>query len=166
MHMDLNGNIDPSKAGPSVGPGGRDPEKSAEAPFTPPPGAVHHRVRVLGSNGVANDGDVYIQAWDPRDRLLRALKLGAGCFGFAVVSVFIPLLHFILVPAFLIATPIVAYRAYQMQAVALGGASRCPKCSAPLVIVRQKLEWPLKDVCARCYENVKIEDLGISNGSA
>lgn len=94
---------------------------------------------------------------------MRSLKFGAGCFGLAVVSIPIVFLHFFLVPAFLIATPIVSYKAFQTQAVALGGMSKCPKCSAPLAIVRQKLEWPLKDVCAKCFENVKIEDLGISN---
>lgn len=135
------------------------------AAFTPPLSAVHHRVRVVGTDGKSIDGDVYVQTWDQRERILRSVKIGAGCFGFAVIAVFIPLLHFVLVPAFLIATPIVAYKAYLMQAVALGGMSRCPKCSAPMAIVRQKLEWPLKDVCAKCFENVKIEDLGVASDS-
>lgn len=115
-------------------------------------------VRVIGAGGSVTEGEVFIQSWSQRERLLRALMFGAGCFGLAICSLPIMGLHFILVPGFLIATPFVAVAAYRQPSVVLGGLAPCPKCHAPLAIVRQKVNWPLKDVCSSCYENVKIEE--------
>lgn len=115
-------------------------------------------VRVIGAGGNVTEGEVFLQSWNHRERMMRALMFGAGCFGLAICSLPIMGLHFILVPGFLIATPFVAVAAYRQPSVVLGGLAPCPKCRAPLSIVRQKVNWPLKDVCSICYENVKIEE--------
>ena len=119
---------------------------------------VLHRVRVTGSSGQIAQGEVYVENWDQKARMTRALKALGMCLGGACVAILIPLVHFILVPALLIAAPIVTWKVYQQDAVVLGGLTTCPKCGSRLPIVRGKVSWPLKDVCGKCYENVKIEE--------
>jgi len=55
------------------------------------------------------------------------LTLLAG-WGLAVASVFIPVLHFILVPAFLFGTPLVAWSRWKERVRLLSADGMCPAC--------------------------------------
>ena len=117
-------------------------------------------VKILSDAGKESKGEVFVQAFPPRERLFRALKfLGLG-WGAAVVAVFIPLLHFVLVPLFLILGPVAAVWAYGQASVVLGGLGLCPNCGASLPIERGPDRWPLDDLCTQCRERVKIEKMG------
>jgi hypothetical protein len=115
------------------------------------------KVKVIGSNGKEQSGEVRIQSFNPAQRLLRALKFLGICWGLALISVFIPIAHFFLVPGFFFAGLIISYFVYGMESVVLGGESICPNCGAFLPIARGKEKWPLTDLCAKCYTNVSIE---------
>lgn len=117
-------------------------------------------VKILGDDGKETRGQVYVRTFPPRERIFRALKfLGLG-WGAAVVAVFIPILHFILVPLFLIAGPAIAFWAYGQTSVVLGGQGTCPHCGASLPLERSADRWPLDDLCSRCRNRVKIEKMG------
>jgi hypothetical protein len=62
-----------------------------------------------GGETKKSKGKLRIQHWDQQERIARAFKWFGLFFGLAIVCIFIPLLHFILVPSFLIATPIVTF---------------------------------------------------------
>ena len=115
------------------------------------------QVRVLGQNDRQSLGEVTFQAWDQKTRLKRALKSLMTGFGFMLVAVFIPGVHFILVPLLLLGSPIFSYFVYNQESAILGGSSLCPACGKEFKIVKSKNIWPLKDVCAFCQENVTIE---------
>ncbi len=66
------------------------------------------------------------------ERLRRAARAWAVCWGAAAVAVFIPLLHFLLVPAFAIAGPLVARSRWLERATILSARGRCPGCDAAL----------------------------------
>lgn len=102
-------------------------------------------------------GIVQIQNWTQRERSMRALKFGAMTFGFAVVSILIPLLHFFLVPSFLLATPIVAYLTYGVESTVLGGTGICPLCQKSFIIAKTTPKFPLNDICDVCKNSVKIK---------
>jgi hypothetical protein len=87
----------------------------------------------------------------------RALKSLGTCWVAAFVAVFIPLLHFVLVPGLLLAGPIVASVIFKQQSVVLGGTGICPSCQAQLQIVRSQERWPLRDVCANCHAHVDVQ---------
>ena len=101
-------------------------------------------------------GVVYLERWDQKQRMKRALKTLGLTWGLAVGAVLIPLMHFILVPSLLIAGPALAYYQYQQQSAILGGTTECPKCGVTFEIVKSRERWPLKDVCSKCFTNVVI----------
>lgn len=78
-------------------------------------------------NGEAvQDGHLRVTVYDRRDRLVRAAKLWGLCWLLAAITVFIPILHFVLVPGFLLAGPIWAYVRYQIVVSFDGISGKCP----------------------------------------
>jgi len=57
-------------------------------------------VSIHGSSQVITEGAVIIKSWSARERKLRAVKFLAGSWLIAIVTVFIPIAHFFLVPLF------------------------------------------------------------------
>lgn len=105
-------------------------------------------------------GQVRFQRWARSARLGRAAKALAAFWGLALISVVIPVAHFVLVPAFLIAGPIAAFRRLRQQSGILGGEGACPGCGVRLNIEAHGDEWPLFDVCQACRTPVRIEAEG------
>jgi hypothetical protein len=69
-----------------------------------------------------------IIARSDRQRIARAVTSGLASWGLALVSLFIPLGHFILVPSFLIAGPVL-FVLRMAEGVTLAGAEGvCPMC--------------------------------------
>jgi hypothetical protein len=115
------------------------------------------KVRVIAPSGKSQLGEVRIQNFSPRERLFRALKFLGICWGLGLVSVFIPIAHFFLVPGLFLAGLVISYLAYGTESLVLGGESICPNCGEFLPIVRGKEKWPLTDLCGKCRTQVTIE---------
>lgn len=111
---------------------------------------------VSGDGSRETQGEVTLQFWDQKARFRRAAQTWAACWGGAIIAVLIPLVHFILVPTLLLAGPIAASIIYGQKDVVLGGTGTCPHCGKPFDIVRNKLSWPLSDICASCQKEAKI----------
>ena len=62
------------------------------------------------------------------DRIRRAAKAWAGCWGAAIVAVFLPVLHFILVPSLLVGGPLYAMMMIREKVTVLGADGNCPAC--------------------------------------
>lgn len=114
-------------------------------------------VRLSALGGRESYGEVRVKRWSPRERALRAIKVGGACWALAVVSVFVPAAHFILVPLFLVAGPIAAYFTARTLSSVLGGSAKCPACGGAFVIAGAREQWPLEDVCAACHTQVVID---------
>jgi hypothetical protein len=65
------------------------------------------------------------------DRLRRAARAWAGCWGAAIVAVFLPVLHFVLVPSLIVAGPLYAMVMMRERVTVLGADGDCPACGAP-----------------------------------
>jgi hypothetical protein len=101
-------------------------------------------------------GEIRVQFWRKRERVVRALKAGGACWGMAIVTVFIPLMHFVLVPTLLLAGPIMVYLTIRQESVVLGGEGTCPNCKAFLPIAQAAYHFPISDMCTKCQSNIKI----------
>ena len=64
------------------------------------------------------------------DRMRRAARAWAGCWGAAIVAVFLPVLHFILVPSLLVGGPLYAMVMMREKVTVLGADGNCPACGA------------------------------------
>lgn len=111
----------------------------------------------LTKDAKTTTGEIRVQFWDHRERTIRALKLGGLCWAAAVLSVALPIAHFVLVPAFFLAGPIVAYLILKQESVVLGGQGTCPNCAATFTIARAPYRFPISDLCTGCRTNVSIE---------
>lgn len=107
-----------------------------------------------GNNAPAT---VSILEWSPRQRTIRAFKALGICWGLALFCVFIPVLHFILVPLFFLGGPIAAYVLYRREKTLLGGQGQCPNCQQPFSVAPGTLSWPYKDLCTGCQTIITVE---------
>jgi hypothetical protein len=99
-------------------------------------------------------------------RIRRALAGLAGCWGLAVVSVFLPVLHFILVPSLLVAGPLVAHWRLREHASLLAARGRCPGCDQAVSLdTRQPARPEIPFRCSACGRplQLRIEPALIEN---
>lgn len=114
------------------------------------------KVKVAVPGKPETNGEVRRQSWDQPARTRRALKVLGICWLLAVVTVVIPLAHFVLVPGFFLAGPIAAWFVYSQQSVILDGSAICPNCGQSLPIAKSSDQWPLTDLCTKCQKQVTI----------
>ena len=78
---------------------------------------------------------------------IRGLATG---WGLAVVSVFIPVLHFVLVPAFLAIGIVFASMEYRRTELLKHTKFLCPSCKTSIEIQNIRFLWPLRKTCPEC----------------
>src|SRR5688572_19190049 len=88
------------------------------------------------TNEKAGPGILRVHVWSPAERRKRALKVLGICWGAALVSVIMPLVHFVLVPGFLVLGPVAAFFVFAQEAQIQGCESSCPSCGQPLYLPR------------------------------
>jgi len=91
------------------------------------------------------------------DRVRRALLGLAACWGAAVAAVFLPVLHFVLVPTLLLAGPLLAFARLGEKRTVTGITGPCPVCGGSISLrpggtaaavvrcdhCRRPIEWAL-----------------------
>lgn len=73
-------------------------------------------------------GIARVRERDPGERSARALRTAGIFLGLAVLSVFIPIAHFVLVPSFLLAAGVFAFRRLRERASVVRLTGVCPRC--------------------------------------
>ena len=110
-------------------------------------------------------GEVRILSLAPHGRVARAAKMLALMWALAIVSILVPGVHFILVPGFLVAGPVLAFKVARERSLVLGGEGTCPACGELVPISKGAEEWPQTDVCLHCQAFLRIEELQVPNES-
>jgi len=80
----------------------------------------------------SSEATARVLAHAKRDRVRRALLGLAACWGAAVAAVFLPVLHFVLVPTLLIAGPLLAFARLGERRTVTGITGPCPACGEPI----------------------------------
>ena len=88
-------------------------------------------IRIANNQGAAESGALTVNVYSNAERVKRAAKILGICWGLAVVTLFIPLAHFILVPSFLLAGPIMAYMKYRVVESVEGAQGLLPAVQRP-----------------------------------
>jgi hypothetical protein len=102
-------------------------------------------------------GQAELEVWPIALRNLRAKKALAICWGISFATLFLPLVHFFLVPGFLILGPFVYKYIKKQSGLIINVEAGCPFCSKKLQLPKSQLEWPLRAVCQSCFEPLRIE---------
>ena len=121
-----------------------------------PEGRVAQPVVLIGDRR-STTGEVRYQRWPRGARMARAAKAWGACWGLAVVSVLLPAVHFLLVPAFVLAGPVVGVLRARQTSGVLGGEGTCPACGEQVRIGAHPDVWPLFDVCPTCQSQVRVD---------
>ncbi len=100
----------------------------ATAPRTSSRGVIEVPAQLTYYERTPTPATARIVSYSDRRRVVRGVTGGLTCWGLALLSVFVPLGHFFLVPLFLIAGPVVLLMRLG-EGVSLRGASgACPAC--------------------------------------
>lgn len=115
----------------------------------------------LGDNdGKTAAGELYTSHYGPGERSRRALLRLALLWVLAGVSLFIPLAHFVLVPGFLIAGPVLAVMVYRSERARERVEGRCPACGEEITIKLEARDTLPKWVyCPDCTAALQITEL-------
>ncbi len=105
-------------------------------------------------------GIVQLRHYEKNEQVVRTFKSLGICWIAALISILIPILHFILVPGLFLGGVFVAIFIYQQDKIVLGGTGTCPQCKAVFKIEKGTEKWPLDDVCSECQSHVVIEQAG------
>lgn len=89
---------------------------------------------IENDNGAETAGTLHVRRFDQKDRVLRALAMVGGLWLLALVSVLIPVAHFILVPGFLLAGPVLAVMRYRVTEANQKVTGACPTCGDEISI--------------------------------
>jgi hypothetical protein len=92
-----------------------------------------------------------------RDRLAAVVKTWAICWAAAVVAVFLPVLHFILVPGLLLGGPLYALSMRNEHTTLLKATGRCPACAKEIMhTVKRRAVASTRLRCDACGRAVEL----------
>lgn len=112
---------------------------------------------VTAEEGAEGEAVVYCAELDSSGRLKRGLKALAVCWGLAVASLPIVVFHFVLVPGFLLAGPVLFVLRFKEERVVLGAMVTCPGCGHVNRLKSRAEEWPIAMQCDKCREDLALE---------
>ncbi|MNJ98619.1 hypothetical protein D3C87_163860 [compost metagenome] len=103
------------------------------------------------------EGVIRVKEFMAQDRMGNSLKKLAFFWGIMILTVFIPVFHFVLVPLFFFIGLYMARRAYKSPGRVLSGSTICPNCQAKVSIGKGDLNWPLTEICQNCAREIRLE---------
>ncbi len=101
-------------------------------------------------------GTLAVAALSVSARVVGALKLLALLWLCALAAVFIPILHFVLVPGLLLAGPVFALRRFGRTVQVTARELACPKCKRPVPIEEGATGWPVRLLCPECSARLAL----------
>jgi hypothetical protein len=100
--------------------------------------------------GVTHDAEITVVHYNTAERALAAARISAILLVITIACVFIPILHFVLVPVFFLLTIAAGINAYLTSAKIDGGQSTCPSCKAPFTLANESYSFPKDFRCRAC----------------
>ncbi len=108
-------------------------------------------------SGRTGSMEVAVLQLNVQERRKRAAKAAGISWGLAFVTLFFPIVHFVLVPLFLIGGFVIFYILYRRDRIYLERAYSCPKCAAPIVFLsRSEVSWPHEEICPKCRTMLRL----------
>jgi hypothetical protein len=114
-----------------------------------------------GFGAPASEAKVEISVLDGRDRLKRALLTAGFCFAAALVALPIPIVHFVFVPAALLAGIILGVVRLRQDQIFRTASGRCPFCGTEQSFqVMGRFSLPKKLYCRNCGRELELSEGG------
>ncbi len=94
--------------------------------------------------------------FDKSERIKNALKTFGFLITMAFISIFVPILHFVLVPAFFLGSFIFAMDKFGEKTRNKGGQGECPKCHQHFKVQPSKWVPRITNNCDHCHEDLEM----------
>ena len=121
-------------------------------------------VQFKTDEGVTRQGTLFYTAYTPSDRTRRAIIALVVCWLLAVASIPIILAHYILIPAFLIAGPVMARSRFKQQDSKEKVEGECPHHNGPFTLKLETTDVLPKWVyCPECDKGLQILEMENKN---
>ena len=105
------------------------------------------------------EGKLHYTQFSSSDRMSKALKVLALCWLGAGITLFIPIAHFVLVPGFLIAGPVMAYLRYKVDRATENVEVQCPACEKDVTIKLDAADrLPIYTYCSDCNQSLQLTE--------
>jgi len=128
---------------------------AAPAPGSAPPEELPGTLHLFGFP--PQTARVRVARHDPPARTRRALKALGLCWGLAVVTVLVPIAHFVLVPGFFVLGIVLAVRRFGEATTVLGAFGHCPRCDAARdFIATGALRAEMRAQCPVCRNELAL----------
>ncbi len=109
------------------------------------------------NESAASVAELHSRTFSNGERMVRAGKILAICWGLALITLFIPIAHFFLVPTFLIAGPVMAFMKYKVETVLEKAHGVCPECSQTVDIELDPGDkLPKRTYCPACNKPLQL----------
>jgi len=109
-----------------------------------------------GYHGAPTAATLLVATYDRSQRLRRAFKALAGFWGAMLVSVFIPIAHFVLVPSFFFVGIWQFFRRLKTAELVRGAHGRCPDCGAEQDFELASAGFPQSVACMSCHRGLTL----------
>ncbi len=112
---------------------------------------LSHRPIIIESDDTSAEGQLYAQILDEHQRMMRAAKIWAIMWLFMLFSLPMFIIHFVLVPGFLIAGPVMAAKRYRVTELPDHISGTCPLCKQELTLGAASFDrLPIRAPCPAC----------------
>jgi len=114
-------------------------------------------ITIKGNESAASVGELFTRSFNARERMARAGKVLGISWALAVVTLFIPIAHFVLVPLFGLGGPIMAVMKYRVDNVAEKAHGVCPECQQTVDIELDPADkLPKWTYCPSCNKPLQL----------
>jgi len=112
---------------------------------------------IKGNDSGAIVGELHTCSFSSAERMSRAGKVLGIAWSLALITAFIPIAHFFLVPLFLIAGPVMAVMKYKVETVLEKAYGVCPECSKTVNIILDPADkLPKHSYCPDCNKPLQL----------
>lgn len=121
---------------------------------------IDRKAEVSGYQGAATQAVVRVELFDRVARWRRSLRGLLQCWGASILSIFIPVAHFFLVPGFFVAGIVLFFRRRTAEVVVRSMQGRCPDCGADQAFDAPARWAPDFTVdCRQCHRRLRVSSL-------
>jgi hypothetical protein len=114
------------------------------------------KIQATANSDHAEYGMADIHTFTPQMILMNSLKKLGMFWGMAVISVFLPVVHFVLVPLFLILGVVFMIRARKYRYEITSGQVPCPRCQKEIVLGKAAFIEFHDEICQHCAGVARI----------
>lgn len=101
-------------------------------------------------------GTAEVRIYSKQETMGKVIKTLCLYWGASLLSILIPVFHFVSVPLLFGLGIFFAVRARKYQAEIITGSINCPSCEKPVTLNKAAVIWPATEICQNCANVLRI----------